>query len=81
MGDLMQLDLIYHIAALVPVQATSEQIRHSARCNALRPANPPDQQPAKRSPAPYLWAMLIARVLISCWTARSYAKRASRVLN
>lgn len=47
-------------------------------------ANPPDPQPAKRSPARYLWAMLIARIyevfpllrplyagqICSCWSCR-----------
>jgi hypothetical protein len=37
--------------------------------------------PPKRSPAHYLWAVLIARVLRPCGTDRSYAQRTSSVLN
>ena len=41
----------------------------------------PVSAPPKRSPAHYLWALLIARFLISCGTDRSYAQRTSSVLN
>ena len=46
-------------------------------------AMPPTPEPAlpKRSPAHYLWAVLIARVLRPCGTDRSYAQRTSSVLN
>ena len=47
--------------------------------NALPPTPEPVQP--KRSPAHYLWAVLIARFLISCGTDRSYAQRTSSVLN
>ena len=36
----------------------------------------PVPAPPKRSPAHYLWAVLIARFLISCGTDRSYPKSA-----
>ena len=42
---------------------------------------PPQPVAPKRSPAHYLWAVLIARILRPCGTDRSYAKRASSVLN
>ena len=42
---------------------------------------PPDPVAPKRSAAPYLWAVLIDRFLISCGTDRSYAQRTSFVLN
>ena len=41
----------------------------------------PQPEPPKRSPAHYLWAVLIARRLRPCGTDRSYAQRASPVLN
>ena len=46
-------------------------------------AGQPQTEPVapKRSPAHYLWAVLIARILRPCGTDRSYAKRASSVLN
>ena len=41
----------------------------------------PAPAPPKRSPAHYLWAVLIARVLRPCGTDSSYAQRTSSVLN
>jgi len=41
----------------------------------------PAPVPPKRSPAHYLWAVLIARLLRPCGTDRSYAQRTSSVLN
>ena len=41
----------------------------------------PEPVPPKRSPAQYLWAVLIARFLSPCGTDRSYAQRTSSVLN
>ena len=45
------------------------------------PQPQPEPVPPKRSPAHYLWAALIARIRRTCGTDRSYAKRASSVLN
>ena len=45
------------------------------------PQTQPESEPPKGSPAHYLWAVLIARILRPCGTDRSYAKRASSVLN
>ena len=48
----------------------------------LNHASPPTPEPApKRSPAHYLWAVLIARFLRPCGTDRSYAQRTSSVPN
>jgi len=45
------------------------------------PQPQPESAPPKGSPAHYLWAVLVARILRPCGTDRSYAKRASSVLN
>ena len=77
------------MAQAVPAQIESVQV-DSATTSALAPGvaplgntfqAPPDPVAPKRLPAHYLWAVLIARFLISCGTDRNYAQRTSSVLN
>ena len=77
------------MAQAVPAQIESVQVESattSAGAPGVAPLGnafqaPPDPVAPKRSPAHYLWAVLIARFLISCGTDRSYAQRTSSVLN
>ena len=77
------------MAQAVPAQIESVQVESattSAGAPGVAPLDNafearPDPVAPKRSPAHYLWAVLIARFLITCGTDRSYAQRTSSVLN
>ena len=85
-NSLLRVAVTALAAPMLPATAQAEPVTAGEGVPGVAPlghTTPPTPEPAppKRSPAHYLWAVLIARFLSPCGTDRSYAQRTSSVPN